>query len=327
MILLPFMSPMFWAAIVAFAFYPLHTRLRKRLGGHENRSALATTSLILLLIVPLSVYVLLSVASESFKFYNMLIDFVTTHKLELMIDQVRSMPFVRKIENLALQWDITHDNYRSWIISSARSIGNYAVLKAGAITREALFLPLHFFLTIFLVFFFLRDGGKIYRFVYDATPMEEEHKRDVFRQITDTFEAVIRGQLLTAFAQAVTAYIIFLALGMPLPLLLALLTFLAALVPVFGGALVWGPGVAYLAMNGHPVKAGILFACGAFGISLIDNFLKPVLIGEKTKLPYLLLFLGILGGLQVYGLMGMFLAPTVLSLFFVLIKIYHAKFL
>ena len=88
-----------------------------------------------------------------------------------------------------------------------------------------------------------------------------------------------------------------------------------------------GTTVAYLAMNGHNVKAVILFVCGAFGISLVDNFLKPVLIGEKTKLPYLLLFLGILGGLQVYGLMGMFLAPTVLSLFFVLIKIYHAKFL
>lgn len=327
MILLPFASPMFWAAIVAFAFYPVHVRVRAKLGGHKNRSALATTVLILLLVVPLSIYVLLSVVSESAKFYNMFIDFVTTHKLETLIDQVRSIPHIRKIEDLALRWNITHESYRAWIVSTARSFGNYAVVKAGSITRDALFLPLHFFLTIFLVFFFLRDGGKIFRFIYDATPMEEEHKRDVFRQITDTFEAVIRGQLLTAFAQAVMAYIVFLALGLPLPFLLAVLTFLAALIPVFGGALIWGPAVAYLAMNGHNVKAVILFVCGAFGISLVDNFLKPVLIGEKTKLPYLLLFLGILGGLQVYGLMGMFLAPTVLSLFFVLIKIYHAKFL
>jgi predicted PurR-regulated permease PerM len=327
MILLPFASPMFWAAIVAFAFYPLHARVRARLGGHENRSALATTGLILLLIVPLSVYVILSIASESFKFYSMMMDFVTTHKLEALIDQIRSMPFVHRLDEIALRWNVTHDDYRVWIVNGAKSLGNYAVLKASLITRDILFLPLHLFLTVFLVFFFLRDGGKIYRFVYDATPMEEEHKRDVFRQITDTFDAVIRGQLLTAFAQAGLAGVIFIALGLPLPFLLAVLTFLAALIPVLGGALVWGPGVAYLAMNGHIMKAGILFICGAFGISLIDNFLKPVLIGEKTKLPYLLLFLGILGGFQVYGLMGMFLAPTVLSLFFVLIKIYNAKFL
>ncbi len=114
---------------------------------------------------------------------------------------------------------------------------------------------------------------------------------------------------------------------MSLPIFFAALTFLAALVPVFGTPLVWFPFVIYLICLQQYGKAAALFFLGAFGISLIDNFLKPVLIGKKTRLPYLLLFLGILGGLQVYGLVGIFLAPAVLSFFFSLIKIYREKFL
>jgi predicted PurR-regulated permease PerM len=326
-ILLPFSTPIFWGAIVAFAFYPLYTRLLAKFGGREFAAALATTSLILLITVPLSIWVVLSLAGESFKLYGMAVDFVSTHKLDDVVARVRAVPFVHRLEETLLRFDLVRTHYKPWILSSVNALGNYAALKAGAITRNAILVPFEVFLTFFLVFFFLRDGRKIYAFVYDATPLEEEHKVDVFRQITDTFEAVIRGQILTALAQALVGLAVYLALGLPLPFLLAAMTFLVSLIPIVGAPLVWVPCVVYLAVNQHMGKAAVLFVLGLFGISMIDNFLKPLLIGEKTKLPYLLLFLGILGGFQVYGLMGMFLAPTVLSLFFVLVKIYRAKFL
>ena len=93
-----------------------------------------------------------------------------------------------------------------------------------------------------------------------------------------------------------------------------------------GASIIWGALVIYLVILQNLTKALILFFLGVFGISLVDNFLKPLFIGEKTKLPYLLLFLGILGGLEAYGFVGIFLAPTLLSLFFALIKIYRTKF-
>ena len=143
----------------------------------------------------------------------------------------------------------------------------------------------------------------------------------------ETFSAVLRGQLVTGIAQAVLLGLVFWLLGLPLPVFFAALTFLTALIPIFGAAAVWLPFVIYLVIFKLYVKALALLFLGTFLISAVDNFLKPLLIGEKAKLPYFLLFLGILGGIQVYGIMGIFLAPAVLSLFFVLIRIYRQKFI
>ncbi len=178
-----------------------------------------------------------------------------------------------------------------------------------------------------MVFFFLKDGAAIYEFIYRITPLDEKTKRTVFTQLGDTFSAVLRGQLVTALVQGALAGVIYWILGLPLPLFFAGITFLAALIPVFGAATVWVPFTLYLVIIKEYPSALILFLLGIFVISLVDNFLKPYLIGGKAKLPYLLLFLGILGGMRVYGLMGIFLAPAVLSLFFVLIKIYQEEIL
>jgi predicted PurR-regulated permease PerM len=177
-----------------------------------------------------------------------------------------------------------------------------------------------------LSFFFLKDGHTIYRFIYEITPLDEVHKKKIFHGIKETFQAVIQGQIFTAFVQAGLAGLIFTCLGLPLPILFASLTFLFSMVPITGAATVWLPFVIYLLITSHMTKAVILLILGFFGISMVDNFLKPILIGEKTKLPYMLLFLGILGGLRVYGLMGVFLVPTLLSLMMVLLQIYRERF-
>ena len=99
------------------------------------------------------------------------------------------------------------------------------------------------------------------------------------------------------------------------------------MIPVLGAASIWLPLVIYLALSGFIIKAIILAGVGLLGISLLDNIIKPAIIGERTKLPYFLLFFGIMGGLKFFGLMGIFLAPVVLSVFFALIRIYRQQYL
>ncbi len=212
------------------------------------------------------------------------------------------------------------------MLNAAKTLGNLTARQAAAITKNILLFGLDLVLTVFLSFFFLKDGGKIYRFIYEIPPLEEQDKKHIFKQINEPFAAVLHGQLLTAIVQAITAGIIFWSLKLPLPIFFAAITFLSAFIPVMGASLVWGSFVVYLIALQQFKKAFLLFLLGTFIISLVDNFLKPLFIGEKTKLPYLLLFLGILGGLQLYGFVGIFLAPTLLSLFFALIKIYRQKF-
>ena len=327
LILSPFYATIFWAAILAFAFYPIYEKIRSRMAPHEKSAAVTTTLLIFIASAPLMIFVVANLLGEALKFFQWFAAATRDGRIQTYIHSFRSLKTVHKTELWVDQWSFVKTNLKTLGISTAHSAAHIAARKLAILTKQLLFFPIHLLLMFFLVFFFLKDGDKIYLFFYEITPLEESHKKDVFQQLNDTFSAVIRGQIVTAFAQAVLAGVIFWALGLPLPIFFAAATFLACLVPVFGAPLVWLPLTIYLAFHGHHSKAVVLFLLGVFVISMTDHILKPLLIGKKTKLPYLLLLLGILGGMQVYGLTGMFLAPAALSLFFVLIKIYRENFL
>jgi predicted PurR-regulated permease PerM len=326
-ILSPFLQPLFWAMILSFAFYPVHVQILRAVRGNRTAAAAFTTLVIFLALVPLVAFLAWSLATESVNLYHGVLAFIQENRHLELLAKIRSLAFVNRLESVAARLGPVHEHTRGWFMGSLKTFGVWAGHQAGHLSREVLLAPFNLFLTFFLVFFFLRDATKINAFFYEAIPLEEKDKRDVIEKITGSFEAVIRGQLLTALVQAVLAGVIFFALGLPLPVLFAALTFVSALIPLLGAPIIWFPFVVYLAFQQAYTKAAVLFFLGAFGISLVDNFLKPILIGEKTKLPYLLLFLGILGGLKVYGLLGVFLAPVVLTLFFALIKIYRERFL
>ena len=327
LILSPFVRAIFWSAILAFGFYPLYEQLRKKLKTHEILAAALMTVLIFLIVIPPVVLVITNVATQAIQLYQAASDYVREGGIETAIEKVRALTLVQYLEARILQWEPLKQNLADWLLSSTQAIGNFATSQAANITKNLLLVGLNTVLMTFLLFVFLKDGPEIYKFIYQIAPLEERNKRAIFGQISDTFGAVIRGQLLTSLTQAVVAGIVFWVLGLPLPVLFAAATFLAALVPVVGASAIWVPLVLFLVGTDQIVKAVILFVIGALIISLIDNIMKPALIGEKTRLPYFLLFFGILGGIKLYGLMGIFLAPVVLSLFFALIRIYQEKYL
>lgn len=322
-ILSPFAAPLFWAATLTFAFYPLYQRLHRVFGKNESAAAGLTTAIILLAVVPLVAFLAYGIAAEALDMYRWTEIFVKEQRYVAVFERLRAVPVVEKMAQYAGGSTSWRENLDQILMTSVKWVANASAKQAATITKNLVVAAFHTILTFFLVFFLLRDGQRIYRFLYEITPLEEANKREVFRKIGDTFAAVIRGQMVTSIVQSLIAGAIYWALGLPVPLFFAALTFIVSLIPVFGAATVWAPLAGYLAAIGQWPKAIALALLGVFVISLIDNILKPILIGEKTKLPYMLLFLGILGGLQVYGMVGVFLAPAVLSLFFVLVKIYR----
>lgn len=327
LILSPFFRAIFWSSILAFGFYPLYQKWRKRLKPHETLAAATMTTLIFLLVVPPVLLAIMSVAGQAIEFYQSATAYVRDGQFEELINQIRSFPVIQNLEARVFQWEPVKQNVSSWLLNSTRAVGNFAAGQAATITKNLFLVALNTLMMSFLLFIFFKDGEKIYNFVYQTAPLEEKNRKAIFGHINETFSAVIRGQLLTSLTQALVAGIIFWALGLPLPVFFAAVTFLTALIPVVGASAVWLPLVIYLLTSGHQAKALILFVLGAAVISLIDNIMKPALIGERTKLPYFLLFFGILGGIKLYGLMGIFLAPVVMSLFFALVKIYQEKYL
>ena len=323
----PFFTAIFWAAILAFAFYPLYTRLRNALPNRSTLTAFMMTAGVFLIVVPTFIMILINMATQAIELSQWVYTFVRDGRLESLIERIRSITWFQKIESHVFQWEPLKNGLATWLLSATKNIGTFAASKMGLLTKNTIFIFLNLFFMTFLTFIFFKHGERIYTFFYEIAPFENETKADLFQQVHDTFVAVIRGQLLTSLIQSVTAGLIFWSLGIPIPLFFAFLTFITSLVPFLGAASVWFPLAVFLVASHFYVKALILFLTGFFLISLLDNILKPAIIGKKTKLPYFLLFFGIMGGMKLYGLMGIFLAPVVLSLFFALIKIYRGRYL
>ncbi len=328
-IFFPFAETIFGAAILTFAFYPLYEFLKKNLRLSPQLASLTTTGFILLLVVLPVAYLIFQLASQGIHFYQLVYDYIRQGGVNELIEQIRSNEYVQRFArhfNLNMEvWDMLKENATSWLLRASQSIGNFAAIQLGVITKNLFFIIINLFFLIMLIFIFFQDGEKIYSFIYHAAPLEEKDKKPIFHHIDVTFAAVIRGQLLTAMCQALAAVMAFWVLGIPVPILFAALLFFVALIPIFGAAMVWFPWVVYFFIQQQYVKAIILLAFGTLVISLLDNLIKPLVIGEKTRLPYFLLFFGMLGGLTAYGFLGIFLAPVVLSLFFAMIKIYQEK--
>jgi len=212
------------------------------------------------------------------------------------------------------------------VLKGARAIGNFSAVQLAALTKNLFGWALNFFVITVLLFFFFRDGKYMHELVFQLLPLSAKNRKVLSNKIDETFTAVIRGQFVTSIVQALLTGITFSLLGLPLPFFFGALAFLTSMIPVTGAATVWVPFTIYLFATQETTKAVALLLIGTFAISLSDNLLKPILIGEKTKLPIFLLFLGILGGLNLYGFTGLFLGPVVISLFFVLLEIYQKDF-
>jgi predicted PurR-regulated permease PerM len=321
----PFYEPIFWAALLAYAFYPIHGRLLKWVKG-EWLAVFLSIFLILVLMTPF-VLMLLKLSGQALTAVQDMTQAVRHGEFETSIRDLRSLPLVVWFEARFIKLDQYEQQLIDWLANSSQAVGTFVLLKAGELTRNVAGFLVATFICLWLTAVFLKDGHTVYNFIYRIVPMEEEDRKTIFAGISESFSAVIRGQLLTACVQGLVAAVIFELLGLPVPLLIGIATFAASMIPLFGTALIWAPFAVNLAMHHDYKRAVILTLCGIFIISLIDNLLKPWIIGDKTKLPYSLLCLGILGGVKMFGFSGAFLAPVLMALFFSLARVYRQKYL
>jgi predicted PurR-regulated permease PerM len=206
---------------------------------------------------------------------------------------------------------------------TAMGAQDFMLQRLKNVTRNVPGVLLEVSITIVAFYFFLRSGEAWSRGLQEALPLERDHAARLFEMATQTINVVFRGVLLTAAAQALAAGLGYWVAGAPLPVLLSVLTFLAAVIPVVGAAAAWLPVSIALFASGRP-EAGIGLAIyGTLVVSLLDNVLRPLIIGRGMKLPLLWLFLSIVGGLKLFGFLGVVAGPMILSLALAIYRIYQ----
>jgi predicted PurR-regulated permease PerM len=176
------------------------------------------------------------------------------------------------------------------------------------------------FLVVFTMFYLFRDGAALRRALDDMLPLEHTQTRDVLARTREVIGATVYGVLVIALIQGVLGAFIFWVLGLPSPLLWGVVMFFLSMIPMAGAFLVWAPAALFLAVTGFWIKALILVGWGILVVGSIDNVLSPKLVGQRTRLHELLIFFSVLGGLEVFGVLGLVLGPVVVAITLALIE-------
>ena len=309
LVLRPFVTALLWAAILTYSTWPLYANLERSVRGRRTlAAALMTLAVALVLLAPFAI-VVAGLADNAAELINALRR-LFEHGLPDLPDWAAHLPVIG--ERFDAHWRaLMHDENRLLEELRAALVSARAFLLAGGGYLAAGLLQLG--LSVLVAFFLFRDGDAVAkRLQQGASRVAGPDAHYLLQVAGQTINSVVYGILGTALAQGVLAGIGFLVAGVPGALLLGLATFFLSVVPV-GPPLIWGPVAVWMYYQGDVGWAIFIALWGVLVVSMVDNFLKPFIISRGSKLPFILVFLGVLGGVVAFGFIGVFLGPTLLA--------------
>jgi predicted PurR-regulated permease PerM len=300
----PFFEPLAWSAVLAIFFYPVHEHIRKRLP--PNRAALVSTlGVTLLLIVP-AVVLLIYTTRQA-------ID-ATAKVQETLLDPDKALPshalnWVRG--QLPVAWRTA--DFSQPLRQGAEKIAAFIGSSFARLVKNLFSFFLNLFIVIFALFFMFRDGDRMVRGLRHLIPFDESIQKDMLNESRELIFASVAVALVIAGMQGVLGGTAFTIGGISAPVFWGVVIAFFSLVPVVGSALIWVPAALFLAFSGHWGKGIFIVAvCGGVA-GVADNIVRPLLLRNRTQLNDLLLFISVLGGLEVFGLLGLVAGPTIVA--------------
>ncbi len=311
-ILLPFYGTILWAAILAMLFHPVHRWLLARLGQRRTLAALLTLMLAsVVVILPLAM-VAASLASEAAGLFERVQSGASNPVLYLQ-GAFEALPeWCRTALGYVGLRDFAAAQRRlaAALVQGSQFIAGRAV-GIGQNTFEFL---ANLCIALYLSFFLIRDGERIVHSLRRALPLSLAHKQELLAMFGTVVRATVKGNLLVAAIQGVLGGLAFWFLGIPAALLWAVLMAFLSLVPAVGAALVWVPVAAYFLVTGAWWEGLALAAWGVLVIGLVDNLLRPVLVGKDVRMPDYVVMITTLGGMAVFGIHGFVIGPTIAAM-------------
>ena len=312
-ILLPFYGAVFWAVILGIIFAPMQRRLQVKVGWNRNLTSLATLMVCLVIaILPVIITSALLVQEGATLYKN-----VESGKLDVAgyIEQFKNFlpPYFQHLLDRFGMGNL--EGLREKIVKSAMQGSQFFATQAFSFGQGTFDFLVSFFIMLYLLFFLLRDGPELVRKVRTAVPLAEPQKRRLQLKFNRVVRATVKGNVLVAVTQGALGGLIFWFLDIPSALLWAVLMAFLSLLPAVGAGIVWAPVAAYFLLSGSIWQGVVLGLFGVFVIGLVDNVLRPILVGKDTKMPDYLILISTLGGLSVFGLNGFVIGPLVAALF------------
>ena len=300
----PFLVPLTWSAVLAIFFYPVHERLAKRL--KPNYAAMMSTVGVTVLLIAPTLVVLSYTAKQA-------ID-ATARLQTALMNPERELPaevVARVRAELPEAWQST--DFSEPLRQAAERVATFLAGKFGALVKNLVSFFIALFILVFALFFMFRDGEDVVRAIKHLFPFDRTIQEEMFVESKELIFASVAVGLLIAGIQGFLGGTAFTITGLHSPVFWGVVIAFFSLVPVVGSALIWLPTALWLGFSGHWGKAlTIMVICGAVA-GIADNIVRPLLLRNRTHLNELLLFIGVLGGLSVFGLLGLVVGPAIVA--------------
>lgn len=313
LILQPFYGAVFWGMVLAILFTPLYRRVLRATGRRPTLAALCTMGLVIVIVVLPMTFIVTSLVTETASVYKR----IQSGELNfaLLLQQIfDALPasLVRLLDRFELgNLSALLQQLSALVTKGSQAIATQ-ILSIGQNTFDFM---VGFVIMLYLLFFLLRDGAALATRIKDAIPLAPEHKSELFSKFATVVKATVKGNILVAMAQGALGGIMFAFLGIPGAVLWGVVMAVLSLLPAVGASLVWGPVAIYFFSTGAMWQGTVLTAFGVLVIGLVDNILRPILVGKDTKMPDYLVLLSTLGGLAVFGLNGFVIGPVIAAMF------------
>jgi predicted PurR-regulated permease PerM len=317
----PFLDAILWSMLIAFLLHPVQRALTARLRGRVALAAILLTLFTAVVLIAPGPLLAVAFASQARELFGRVQRMVAASGISGAGD-VLEVPVVSR----AIRWaeamaPVSAEQIQQWLVTGAHALLQGLVALSGAFVVGALNALVGLAVTLFLLFFFLRDGDAIVRTGVGLIPLAPERRDHLMEHVGAVIRAVVFGSLLTALVQGVLVAAGFALVGLPSPLVFGALAAVGALIPLVGTPLVWVPAVAVLFLQGRWIAALFLAGWGVVVVSSADNVLRPLFISGRAQISTLPVFLGVLGGVSAFGPIGLVVGPVLVSLALVLARL------
>ncbi|MBN8820288.1 MAG: AI-2E family transporter [Sphingomonas sp.] len=313
LILEPFFVAVLWGLIAAILFNPLNRRVLAAIPGHRNSAAALTLLLIVAVIIVPAILLTLALVNEASVFYGK-VQSGQINFADLFAQVQARLPdwVVHYLQRFGLtDFAALQARLDAGLAASFRTIATRAVI----IGQGAFSLLVALSVTLYLTYFLLRDGDTLADRVMNMTPLHPAQREALMRQFVTVIRATIKGSIVVAIVQGLIGGIVFWLLDVEGALLWGVMMGFFSLLPAIGTGLVWVPVAIYLLATGAIAKGLILVFCGLFVIGMVDNLLRPILVGRDARLPDYVVLISTLGGIELFGFSGIVIGPVIAALF------------
>lgn len=322
-VLRPFYGAIFWAATLAILFWPIHQRVLTKMPTKRGLASVTTLVIcVMVVIIPL-LLIGTTLVQELLQFYARMsqddnsLRHYYTQIMGVIPDQVWSLLDRVGLGSVA--------EIQPKLLEAANQVLRFFSTQALSLGQNTLQFGLAFVLMLYLLFFFFRDGAMLTAMLRHTIPLDKRYSGQLASKFTAVVKATVKGNIAVAAVQGALGGLMFWAMDIQGPVLWGVVMAVLSLLPAVGASLVWGPVAIYFLTTGDVIRGGIMIAIGVGVIGLVDNILRPILVGKETKMPDYLVLLSTLGGISIFGLTGFIAGPVIAALFMSVWAIFVAK--